>query len=1395
MRFDKKSSSKADKKTPPKAHKKGIVGYNKKTALLEEAITHMNAGKYGRSSAALKELLALDPLNTEARRLFATLHLRLGSLISARTAFESLAREALERQDYWLAESLLREYLSAGPRCVPFLDMLGQLYEAKGDFMAAVAEYGKAIEVLIEDPDPDNPKRAAELFEKIRSVAPDSPVASRLAPLFDPGTGQLLAPPSSTGRDSATETSQAADQLLESNGEPAPSPAASEPPEPVAETATSLESSSSAPEAVTEESVSDLAPHDPAIEPLEICVADQPDNHAGDVHTGSPEPQNVESPPAQTVVEAAITNEEAPFRLVDETSAGVVQSIGTETSHRLPTTSGEFDSHLKQDAASPDMAKPIETPDLSLQEVTNPLAEAPATPLPMPWDQIQDTTLSIPRAIEDETQVPTPQEPESAPITEPADLRDDQPVLPVSSETFLSSMSWEEILAAVGGGASSDAPAPKQSKSVEIKEAVQDSDVADQSHSGTMRDGGLTANSEAAAESQNLSAPMPWEQVQEEAVPILQHEPEPDFGVVPETTVTPFVDDTLSGSSPDTLLFPDGGAAQIPQIMESALPAAPSSPPAPEAFDPAPSTDTTMSFAQTIASDALAIEEPAIEEPAIEDRSIESADHQPLQSSQNDETAPGVDESAFALDSSEPMAIEVVVQDAVPITAERAPVSEPSEDHVEDHDRATMPLQIVPVEMEPTSEAASIADAGVGGDSIEGACESPTPPATAGAQIAQNNLPAHADSRGEEAIALEPPSVNVDEAAAISAHPPAAQTTSVPDDHPTSGDIKILWEDPTLQPTSEQAGSGLLTRWLRRPKAADQADTQVSNEAQTSALDETQTLASDEAQTPNEMPARPSSIGPDMPLEPVPSVPRASAVSAIDVLFDRSERPMPQRSEPPSTKRTGRKPLVGRIYHRIRVHTVLFVGTCFSTTRSITITLFSLASAAVALGILLLGVAGLAWIVMEERPNTAFHTLSAKPQRNLQETNSNGYLMLLGFDGGSNRDPVQAGFERKFEPSDLAMTGTCLMGRGERAGKDQTTAEKSLAAWHKEPDPAARFRTQAASVRAWVDQAGGAMTRYKQWLKMPFEDWGYGEPVSPNCPAILAAHRLYVADGFAQDIDAGVERLEADLAMWRTVSSHARTLSVKMLAADALTDDAAVLSGLLVRPDLEEKVFGRLGKLARPLDQVEQSLRWPMQSELTIAAKIHDMVLKQDSSASRPFYVSLVSLMPLPKQRRLNVYADYYEASSKAASEGRFASFPKRTNFIRSPAESWLDYGANPIENIVGVPPLPEWESYGGRIFEVDARLRLAGLQAWIRRSPQEQDILTRMAKAGQSLYDPFTGFPMLVNRGKGLIYSVGQDGKDHDGQAGLDIAALIPSLPGGVPQEMKRASARKPRS
>jgi hypothetical protein len=50
-----------------------------------------------------------------------------------------------------------------------------------------------------------------------------------------------------------------------------------------------------------------------------------------------------------------------------------------------------------------------------------------------------------------------------------------------------------------------------------------------------------------------------------------------------------------------------------------------------------------------------------------------------------------------------------------------------------------------------------------------------------------------------------------------------------------------------------------------------------------------------------------------------------------------------------------------------------------------------------------------------------------------------------------------------------------------------------------------------------------------------------------------------------------------------------------------------------------------------------------------------------------------------------------------------------------------------------------------------------------------------RLAKAGQAYYDPFTGLPMLVNQRTGVLYSVGRDGKDQEGDGVRDITVMIP--------------------
>jgi hypothetical protein len=150
--------------------------------------------------------------------------------------------------------------------------------------------------------------------------------------------------------------------------------------------------------------------------------------------------------------------------------------------------------------------------------------------------------------------------------------------------------------------------------------------------------------------------------------------------------------------------------------------------------------------------------------------------------------------------------------------------------------------------------------------------------------------------------------------------------------------------------------------------------------------------------------------------------------------------------------------------------------------------------------------------------------------------------------------------------------------------------------------------------------------------------------------------------------------------------------------------------------------------------------------------------------------------MRLPVQRRANAYAEYYEAANKAVAGGRYTNLPKVSAYVRTPPTVLTDYLVNPAEHIVGIEPLPSWDPFVYRMVEMDAQLRLAGLQAWLRRGPQDGDVLMRMAKAGQAYYDPFTGLPMLVNQRKGVIYSVGRDGKDQEGDGSRDVTAAIPA-------------------
>jgi hypothetical protein len=502
--------------------------------------------------------------------------------------------------------------------------------------------------------------------------------------------------------------------------------------------------------------------------------------------------------------------------------------------------------------------------------------------------------------------------------------------------------------------------------------------------------------------------------------------------------------------------------------------------------------------------------------------------------------------------------------------------------------------------------------------------------------------------------------------------------------------------------------------------------------------------------------------------------PPSAAASAVDVLFARSGPIDEVRPHIPLWSKPAPR-LIARL-HRIRISIWSFIWSCFSTTRSLTFLVLMTAVAVVVVAAAGLAAIGLTWMAMEDAPSLVYQNLTISPPRTITDGKKNGYLLLLGLDAPAGSDALQAGYERKPGPQDKVAALSCSGGDEPKEETGSAGASGQVVrGWIRSGDVLSQAKGQSASIRSFVSRESLTLGRYQQWLSMPIDDWGFGQSLSPNCSRVLLAHRLFLLEGFNQDLLTGIDRLETDMQSWRAALGQSKTLAMKMLALTAVQDDVSIASGLLGRAELDGAVLTRLNKMVRPLDQAELSVRWPMHSQFVWATKSVSAELKDDPTRDRPWHATVASAMRLPIQRRANAYAEYYEAANKAVAGGRYTNLPKLSSFVRTPPSGLMDYLINPVEHIVGVEPLPSWDPYVMRIVEVDAELRLAGLQAWIRRGAQEGEVLTRLAKAGQAYYDPFTGLPMLVNQRKGLMYSVGRDGKDQEGDSTRDLAVPIP--------------------
>lgn len=1455
----------------------------------------MNAGKYARSSSILKELLALDPKDQEARRLSATLQLRIGSLANARLAFDSMVKDAMERQDFWLAESLLKEYLAAGPRCVPFLDLMGQVLESKGDPDAAAKEYAKGAEILLEDPDPDRPTYAHELFRKAADLDPHSPAVFRLEAML--ARAQETAPESvsaAASRESGkpVQTAESAPTTLTSQEEsqPVSIPEATESAASTGERAKArlpweddghnVDVSASPNEAAlrAEAPVGEVGAESEPVElPVESSASPLLDGLSPSVDHPTPNIVATDYPVQTTsdellptsVAEVAAPAETAavplirlPIQLQVEPSADAVVETPAPTAPTAEPPVLAWDEIVAKfsDYAQPVIARKDE--DVAPLELS-----AAATAEPEPNTETRSTSShDAHRSMGEDSDSPSPRiEATQAVSTTPSsDLPD------ASTRAIAARMPWDQMEESVGSAAQAEAcsaPEFTVSASVAAKEMEPEvsspllhRDGAGLSEGPTVQIGPAPPSfPDAEPASSTVPAAMPWEQVEEEPIVLANDEPmtvEP-CAPVALSEATALDKASAISLSPVADEIPSASLEIAPEPVAEIASAEPDAPSNDQLIatildqtllkdTQAQLTAGTLFVGDTVAdvsrsappaaSSFATVREPEpirvlLDSAIVRDPSptqsvpptevvvdVVAAQEAPVASA---EAAP-IEVVEAPADLTADVAAEVASEALLEATPEAAQEPEPVVQKPSAFSFFPSMLRIVGVtkdepaepaaaqepEAEPIATAVntspSVAEVSAPAPEVSAppALEMPAlivAPEPTRAVPSEPALSTYVEPGPSEESFVEAPPVASPDVASVFAAPVVVPPADVPmppsvttvESHQDSDVAEtVSTSDSEHAADAESSGEPVPSRKKRGKKKskrhADEVAAHAASDPEPPAAPMsafvTEPIASvlSVVSGPSATAPPPAPVQVESPRESAHVAPPTDTGSSPPVVESRSDLSS-QREDVrilsmPSAKSA--KPRDGQDGAGVWSHVTGAAQSGGRAASSLTKLVVSLAVATVGVGLLTVGGLAITWGVMNQPPSPTFQELiGAKPQKSGDAKHS-GYALLsdIGLSDAA-KAATPGSREARFACYDAVSATPSLGAAGPATGA-------TLSGWFREANPVAAMTGKAASVKDWVSQSSDGVGRYRQWLGGSGDDAGYGRLIGPSCPGVLAVHRLHVAEPVAtgQGLDVAMDRLESDLTQWRSALRKAQSLDMKMLAVAAVNDDLRLLSGLLLLPDFDARYYGRAAKAAVPLDQAERSLRSPMQSQFQVQRTLIDAAVKNAANAEQPWYLSAMAAMPLPTQRMLNGYADYYQALIKASEEpGEKFTAPTLSTYVPASGHSAVDYLLNPVAAAFEVETAPAWETYVGQVRETDALLRLVSLQVWLRKSAQEStgDVKARVAKAGQHYYDPFTGFPMLINASKGLLYSVGSNGRDEDGAGPSDVSVPVPTLAG----------------
>jgi hypothetical protein len=1181
--------------------------------------------------------------------------------MAAKAVYEALAQEAMQLREFGRAEGYLREYLGAAARYVPFLELLGQACEAQGKTAEAVAELIRAVSILLEFPDPEDRIHAERLYEKAKALAPDHSDVAKLAAAFAP----TVPPPQEPA---APETEPIApaptDKAMASD-----SPAVTAEPRP---TASNPETEQAAKFEPLLEQHGEASPTLPPMIAEALANAPPPEREeAASIDQPAP------SQPEPTAVPA-------PEPIA--TSAPVASSTASEALSVSESTAVAADSPLAVHASSVAASKPTGPTDPGASPT-----EAEADPPPHAGSDCSDVLGALTPRLADIV--------DSAARTKP-----EEPVELISLEDWMHEPLSPEPLAKVH-------PKPAvRAKGTAIS-------LPDQSRQAGLLGGQATEKKRTSRGGSSKSLAAIHEQ--ERRAQIEMRSVASSIEQVP-------VFDRVDPAHPESLVHGASPAAESGGSGNRLLEAAASSRHTQQEEDERGTggIDVSGSPAEQTGAEA---------KPLGPDPSQTEAE--PAQPVAHDQALHAPAPPITALDPDLRAELETFLREKTPLT-DRAQVFSPFAESQPGHEPVageTGPS----AQEEPQAVSAVPDEPAVSGQSEEFPDQAPLDAVFSAPEQTDSSQPQEPEAAESIPVPAEPEIYVAPEAQPVAfrlqiepepaplqsvEEAPVADTELMPLETVPHESVSLMEaQDPASNVPSgepepslasvDQSDTHEVRRSEEKPPPAPVTFEEARSESPAPLEESPRTPLEESAEAPN--PA-------DEPLPDFVEEPFSEQMSEPDHNHEAQPCSLCQEAETEEALQrkiealdaTARRPSGPRLPRPLRQVTrwvragVLTVtDTALTATRLAARLVLVLATMGLGLPLLAVSLVTATWLVMEEKPNANFLELTQAPPRPVEEPTRNGYYLLLGLGAGESVDPLKAGYH-KWKTTQGDQSRQCFgLATGNRPSMAFTAETRVLGLWLQSHDPVSELLRERSLVRRWAVQHGLLMARYRQWLAMPFEDRGYGSFASPDCDQVLTAHRLYLADGFAHRPAEGMDRLERDLIAWRNVLARSKTMAMKLLAAHAVREDVAILTAIVEQGTTDSGTLPRFAHLVRPFDQVERSLRWPMQNELLLEVRRVESRLTADRDVESGWLTKVVAHLPLPKQRTLNSHADYYEALIRTPEQGSLVP-PDPYTYTNSPAQDALDYLVNPVDNLLLGPDQLSWQHEASVLSDADTRLR-----------------------------------------------------------------------------------------